>query len=327
MKRNLRKIPSEILAKLRTLDTKEIFAGCVVKFKTESLKAGTLKHLGVEISSTGLQLPESALPPATQGKYSASNVEGVEIIRKDLPIETHYHSAETPNWGDSSYGTHTVDLPHRQYPRDFQPPREIEISMSCKDCRPGLPGYIIAFKVNEVLDKTAKLFRDRLFENLNLLQENVGACGIEPADMAITDYAKSLNVSWEILPPGTREEAIERIFHGRTASPQEREVTGERYDFFMSLKPRRLVFGTSGFRRYFGALLEDDLVVFENIQYGNAIYVLFDNWEELSKRTRIELLSGKYGTDFNRVIHRHGWKGEVRVIVQAKREEKKGKQG
>lgn len=110
---------------------------------------------------------------------------------------------------------------------------------------------------------------------------------------------------------------------GRSPSPEEKEVAGQRYDFFISLKPKKLVFGSSGFRRYFGALLEDDLVVFENIQYGNAVYVLFDNWEELSKRSRIDLLSGRYGTDFKRVIHSSGWKGEVRAIVAAKRDEGK----
>lgn len=322
MKSKLRKIPGVILEKVKTLSRNEIVVGCAVKFKASDLAAGALKHLGIEITPQGLQLPDSVLPLATRGKYSAWNVMGVEIIRKDLPIETHYHSAEAPNWGDSYYGTHTVDLPHKQYRRDFQPPREIEISMSCKDRQPGLPSYIIAFKVNEVLDKKAKQFGDRLFENLNLLQENVGACGVEPADTALTEYAKSLHVSWEILPPGTREEAIERIFRGRTVSDKEKEVAGERYDYFMSLMPKRLVFGTSGFRRYFGALLDDDLVIFENIQYGNAVYILFENWEDLSKRTRIELLSGRYGRDFKRVIHRSGWQGTVRAIVQAKREEK-----
>lgn len=168
--------------------------------------------------------------------------------------------------------------------------------------------------------KTNKDFKDRLLENLNILQENVGACGIEPATMALSDYVKSLHVSWELLPPGTREDVIDRIFRGKQPTPQEKKVVGERYDFFMSLNPKQLVFGNSGFRRYFGALIEDNLVVFENVQYGNAIYVLFDNWEELSKRSRIDLIKGKYGNDFERVVHSPGWKDQVRTIVAAKRE-------
>jgi hypothetical protein len=323
MKKNLRKIPDEILAKVKTIQTSEVVAGCAVNFRADALVGGRLSHLGVELTPQGLRVPASTLPPAEQGRYSLRNIDGIEIVRKDLPKETRHHPVEAPNWGDSSYGTHTVYLPHEQYPREFQPPRELEIAMTCKDSKAGLPSYSIAFKVNEVLDKTSHSFKERLFENLNLLQENVGTCGIEAANMPLGEYAKSLHVSWEILPPGTREDTIDRIFRGRVPSSEERKVAGERYDFFMSLKPKQLVHGSSGFRRYFGALIEDDLVVFENIQYGNAIYILFENWEELSKRGRIELLSGKYGTDFERVIHTHGWKGDVRTIVAAKRGEKK----
>ena len=61
-------------------------------------------------------------------------------------------------------------------------------------------------------------------------------------------------------------------------------VAGDRYDFFVGLDPKKLIIGSSGFRRYFGALLEDYLVVFENIEYGNAVYILFEKWEVLSRR-------------------------------------------
>jgi len=318
MKKNFRKIPAEIVAKLKTIKTSDVVAGCAVMFRANILAAGQLKHLGIMLTNDGLKVPESVIPTASQGKFSRKNVEGLVIIRKDLPKETYYRSVEAPNWGN--YGTHTVDLPNEKYPRDFDPPRELAISVKCKNTEPGLPGYVIAFKVNEVLEKTSKQFNKRLFENLNLLQENVGACGIELADTALSDYMKSLHVSWQLLPPGSREDVVARIFPDRSPTAEEKEVAGLRYDFFMSLKPKKLVFGSSGFRRYFGALLEDNLVVFENIQYGNAVYILFDNWKELSKRSRIDLISHRYGTDFERVIHKTGWKGQVRAIVAAKRD-------
>lgn len=323
MKRNLRKIPDHLIAKLKTMKTDEIVAGCAVKFKAGDLAAGRLKHIGIALDESGLHLPDSVLPPADRGKYSTRNIDGEEIIRKDLPKETDYNAIESPNWGDWSNGTHTVYLPFQRYPREFRPPRELTLAIQSKDTRPGLPVYIIAFRVEEVLSQKSKLFKHRLLENLNLLQENVGACGVEPADESIANYAKTLHVSWEIFPPGSRDEAIRRLFHGRSPTNDEKDNAGERYDFFMSLKPKSLVYGSSGFRRYFGALLEDNLAVFENIQYGNAVYVLFDGWEELSKKSRIDLLTGKYGTDFKRVIHKSGWKGQVRGIVAAKRDENK----
>jgi hypothetical protein len=294
-------------------------AGCAVKFKAADLAAGRLKHLGITIGPDGLKVPPSVVPPGNQGKYSSWNVEGREIVRKDLPKETHYTSVETPNWGDSSNGTHTVDLPYEKYPREFHPPRELEILMNCHDAGPGLSVYVVAFKVQEVLDKTATGFEKMLFEDLNLLQENIGFCGVEAAEMALRDYIKSLRVSWEILPPGTIDQTMQRLFQGKTPLAEEKAVAVERYEFFMSLKPKSLVYGDSGFRRYFGALLEEDLVVFENTQYGNAVYVLFENWADLSARSRIDLIAGKYGTNFQRVVHQSGWKGTVREIVAKRR--------
>jgi hypothetical protein len=100
---------------------------------------------------------------------------------------------------------------------------------------------------------------------------------------------------------------------------EERNVAGDRFDFFMTLNPYRLVYGKSGFLRYFGALISDKLVVFENIEYGNAIYIMFENWQELSKRTRIDLRSGKYGSSFIRIIHQKEWKTEVRDVIESRR--------
>ncbi|MGF8545695.1 hypothetical protein AAGN67_14990, partial [Klebsiella pneumoniae] len=65
----------------------------------------------------------------------------------------------------------------------------------------------------------------------------------------------------------------------------------------------------------FAPSLEDDLVVFENIEYGNAIYILYDDWDEISKLSRIDLLSGRAGSNFDRIIHSGNWKEEVRKKV------------
>lgn len=324
MKKNLRSIPPAILAKIKSSRKDKFVAGCAAKFRAEDLASGALEHLGIRLATQGLEISAPGVPPADRGKFSSANVDGLEIVRKDLPKETRTRSVETPNWGDSRYGTHTVDLRYERYPREFRAPRELIISARCENAKAGLPTYIIAFRVDEVLDAGRKDFKEKLFENLNLLQENVGACGVEPAEVSLSEYSKSLHVAWDILPPGTKAETLERLFRGRSPSQEERDVAGERHDFFSSLKPQRLVFGTNGLRRYFGALLEDDLVVFENIQYGNAVYILFKKWEDLSRKSRLELLSGKYEEDFVRVPHVTGWKGKVRAVVAEKRTRNSG---
>ena len=319
MKKNIRKIPKEILIKLQQIKTDDIVAACSAKFKASELMAGLLSHLNIELTSEGLKAPSLIIPPSGRGKYSRINVDGEIIIRRDLPLETHYHTVEAPNWGDPTNGYHDVDLPYAAYPKEFNPPREIDIQIHPMSTTPGLSKYIISFRVNDILRKGSKKFKEHLLENLNLLQENIGSCGIEESSTSLDKYIKSLHLSWEILPPGTREEAIERLFHNRQVSSEARDVAADRYNFFMTLNPYRLVYGKSGFLRYFGALISDKLVVFENIEYGNAIYIMFENWQELSKKTRIDLLRGKYGSSFIRILHQKGWKTEVRDVVKSRK--------
>ena len=317
MKKNVRKVPGPIARKLKGLP-RHVVAGVAKVFTLDELRRGRLRHLGVRVKRDGtlvLPVDGKAIPPDESGRYSRRNVEGEEVVRRDLPLETRYNSIESPNWGDAAtYGTHTVDLPYERYPREHIPPRFSAIKVAQGSARAG--NVSLVFEVEEVLDRKARGFKDRLLECLNLLQENVGACGIERAGARPGDYVASLSVSWEILPPGTKEEALRRIFRGRRPSREEREQAAERYDFLKSLSPQSFVYGMSGVARYFGGLVRPDLVVFENLSYGNAIYIMFENWEELSRKSRIDLMSGRISQDFERVIHTKGWKSKVRAFVK-----------
>lgn len=326
-KNNLRIIPQSIKNRLAGLKGRAVIAACSRMYAAKELSDGKLSHLGITLSGGKLLYLPSALPPAASGKYSHRNIHGEEIVRRDLPKETHYNSIESPNWGDSYNGTHTVDLPYEKYPRDFIGPRFTQLNVRVPNAEAGRANYMIVFEVDRVLDQKDKRFDDDLLVCLNLLQENVGLCGVQPSDATVADYLQTLKVSWEVLPPGTREEAVARLFRGRKPSPQDQAAVAERYDFLISLHPAKLIYGTSGLERYFGGLIQDDLVVFENIQYGNAIYVMFDNWKELSQRTRTELLSGRYGRNFERVLHGSGWKGTVRDIIKKHLEGLNGKKG
>jgi hypothetical protein len=42
---------------------------------------------------------------------------------------------------------------------------------------------------------------------------------------------------------------------------------------------------------------------------------MHENWEELSVKSRLELLSGRFGNNFERVIHRAGWKKKANSII------------
>ncbi|MDF3798501.1 hypothetical protein P3S15_25835, partial [Enterobacter hormaechei] len=272
MKRNIRVIPKNVYSKLKRLGN-TVVAGTSIAITESQLKNGMLEHLGIYYDNGVNAYEASVIPDPLQGKYSLKNVFGEEIVRRDLPKETHYTEIESPNWGDSSNGTHTVRLPHEKYPRDIIPPKLIAIEINHKQSSGS--HFIFNFRVTRILEKKSSTFDDDLLFDLNLLQENLGKCGVENADKPISTYADTLIVSWDIFPPGSKEEVLSRIFRGKNITPDKKNVAENRYDFFMSLEPKKIVTGNSTFSNYLGAMLEDDLVVFENIEYGNAIYILY----------------------------------------------------
>jgi len=314
-KKNLLKIPQNILYKVKNSNSKHFVAGCLKTYSKKEIQDGSLKHLDIIFADDKLSFPNEKIPVPSSGKYCDRNVNGHVIKRYDLPKETYSITVEAPNYGDSYKGTHDVTWTKERYQRDFLAPRLSSIKIECLDPSPNLDKYIFKFEVSEVLDKEAEDFEIRALECLNLLQENIYKSDLIEAGSTFSDYLQTIQLSWEILPPGTKEEVIQRIFRGTEPTKQQIETATERYNFFIKLNPQKLVYGNSGFQRYFGALIKADLIVFENIQYGNAIYIMYENWRELSTKSRIELLSGRFGNNFDRVIHKVGWKNEVKKIV------------
>jgi hypothetical protein len=314
-RKNIRKIPPAILRKLGDYGDAQIVAAVVKKVPLSAIVAGMYEHLGITESAGTANIPPFIVPPAGQGTYSQKNLDGWEDVRKDLPKITRTYSFESPNWGDWSNGSHEVDWDRQVYRRDFHSPPERAISVEILSTELGPdPQFIVKFQVADVLTQSHPDFRTLLFFNLNLLQENVGACDVFSADAGLPEFLGTITVEWEILPPGEREANLAKILAGRPPDETRRAIT-ERYDTLATLRPLSFIHGRSGFRRYFGAKFTEDLVVFENIDYGNAAYVMFERWETLSQKTRLELLAGP-ADGFVRVVHRPGWQGELKNIVQ-----------
>lgn len=319
-KQNLRKIPDWILSKAKGFKMRDVVVACVKKIPVSAIEAGKYAHLSIAIKNSKPIYPSSIIPPESVGKFSNKNVNGLEIVRRDLPMTTMTASWEAPDYGDWSRGSHEISMDRDVYQRDFISPRllEIRIELIAEELKQERL-FVFKFTVNEVLDSSSRSLKATLLDDLNLLQENVGVVDIFQSDATLDDYLKTIYVHWEILPPGERDETINRIFSGfRTDSEEVRQKLISRYDLLSKLNPIAFISGTSGFRRYFGAKFADNLVVFENLEYGNAVYVMFEGWEKLSKMSRIDLLSGDR-KGFVRIVHRSGWQNELKKIVLQKR--------
>lgn len=320
-KRNIRILPRAILDKVKGFSTNTCVSACVVKIPTDTIKSGRYRHLKIEWTQKGLKFEPRVVPIPEMGKYSHRNVYGLILVRKDLGLMDDSVSFESPNYGDWGKGSHTTEFWYKKYQRDVVGPKLLEIHVEHLGEDVRATAQTFKFTVDEILQKTKRNFRDLLLTNLNLLQENTGNYDVFPTDAPIEEYLNTLYVNWELLPPGEREGNLNRILSNVPAdNPRIRERIVERYDFLARLNPQDFVRGTNGFRSYFGARFADDLVAFENIDYGNAIYVMFENWQRLSQRSRVELLSGT-GEGFIRIPHKDGWKTKLIKVIREWRAE------
>lgn len=304
--RNLRIIPHAVRAKLDAAPDAEFVAGVVKAVPLAAIQAGRFTHLGIKVVNGEVSNPARSRPPAEMGSYSKKNREGWEVVRRDLPMITQTRSFDTPNFGDWSNGSHTVEVDRDVYQRDYFDPLDSDIIV--EKLRVGSNGEIVfKFLVDFPLDRKLQNFEEDLLFALNLLQENLGTSDVLPRDANRDDLLSTLELDWEIFPPGTVDEVVRRTI-GRLgrASPEQEALVRERIQLFSKLKPKKHIHGRGGLNRYIGALFADDLVVFENIHYGNALYVLYQDWAQVSQRSRVDLLKCR-DVRFERFVHCEGW--------------------
>ncbi len=321
-KRNILKIPQSILDRIKNFDQDDVVVACAKLLKPEEVNR--YAALGLIFANGKLTLPGPQVPDPKAGRYSRANVEGLEKIRKDLPKIKKEFSVEAPNWGDWSNGSHTMTWTRDVYRREFYPPKEVELAISLVEEKGG--AYIIKFAVEQVINRRTPNFEQELFYNLNLLQENVGSVDVFPSAASLAEYAATVKVDWVILPPGSADEVVRKMLAGKKrVTPEQESTIKERVEQIGKLNPEAYITGSDGFLRYFGAKFGDDFVVFENVRYGNAIYVMYETWAELSKKSRIDLLNGPEES-FERIPHTEGWKDKLKALVKIYRAEQKKKQ-
>ena len=310
MPRNLIKIPQRILDRLETFDQDDVVAATVKLLRPEDIP--DYAGLGLALDSGTLQLQSPAPPPASSGKYSHANLYGRERVRRDLPLEQKEYGFYAPSWrsGHQHYVSWTRDV----YPREFFPPKQVNLTTELLGMRGD--AFLVKFAIDQVISRRTANFEQELLYNLNLLQENVGAADIFESTTTLAEYAATVRVDWQLLPPGSVDEVFAAMTAGKSPiTAEQATVMKQRLHVIGRLKPEAFVAGTDGFLRYFGALFGDDFVVFENLQYGNAIYVMYENWHALSQRSRVELLAGD-PDNFERIIHKKGWVEQLSGMVQ-----------
>ena len=319
MPKNLIKIPRGIAQRLATFDQDDVVAATVKLILPDNLDR--YAHLCLSLNNCQLSIPEPQPPNPAAGRYPNANLYGLEKIRKDLPKITKSVGFLAPSWKSGSY--HFVSHDREVYIREVYPPKQVNLSIALVERRG--EGFLLRFAIDQVLSRRTPNFEQELLYNLNLLQENVGAADIFQSATTLADFALSVKVDWRLLPPGTLsvdELVADMLRDKRPVNAHQEAVMKERVIVMHRLKPEAYITGTDGFLRYFGAKFGDDFVALENACYGNALYIMYDGWEVLSQKSRIDLLAGDRES-YDRIEHRKGWIDQLRGRVQDYRARKR----
>lgn len=307
MSSGFRSLPEEIKAEIDSLGEVQFVFGAVRSFSDQLLADWTGR---LELEEVG-EDEWIGLPPASTGRWSKWNINGREIVRRDLPKTYHSWTIEAPDFQGS--GTHPITFSREVFRKQRLYGQQIEAAVTRRDePRDSLVGTVL-LTLQAPYDEDAE---QAYLYAASLARTWFGSATAYSLDETGIPQVPDQSVSWDFLPDGTVEEMREAVVRkfGGSAPPQEIEIMIDRLEKVQSLAPEKRLVGSSGLQRYIGYMFGEDFVAFENPRVGNALYLMYGDWESLSQLSRSQLLASREG-DFDRIIHSARWFERLRLAV------------
>lgn len=306
-----RTLPEELKAEIDSLGTTQFVFGAVRNYTDDLLHRWTI-GLGLDQIAEDIWV---GLPPVSTGRWSRLNISGQEITRKDLPKVYRSWTIEAPNFNGN--GTHPVSFSKEVFQKERRYGQQIEAAVTRRDePRDSLVGTV-RMPLQAPYDDAAE--QEYLYA-ASLARTWFGSVTAYSVNEQGIPEIPNERVTWEFLPDGTIDdlrEAVERRFGG-SIPPREIEIMIDRLEKVESLGPEKRLMGTSGLQRYIGYQFGEDFVAFENPRVGNALYLLYGDWQALSQLSRSELLASRSG-EYDRIIHSSRWFQALRRAVYSYR--------
>jgi hypothetical protein len=266
----------------------------------------------------GFELPmrsgTTALPSIV-GRTTRFNAEGKWHIRRDLPKELRFVGSRSwtrTEWrgrDQSEEVEDTVDIYRWAYPRDLIDPPSVELTYVEHQGESLVTSPELTFQTADAdLNKHV----------INLMLELFRSCEIVLHDLARLTPPAELRANWVMLPSGEHpweriEAHIGKVFAGK--APSVAKAVLQRQKVILAYEPAVTWRGLGGFSDYVAYIFPDrGLVVLESVYYGNALYVLGENWENISQLTKAQII--QHNLAEHRIVHSKGW---VRHLNEALR--------
>ncbi|MFH5835598.1 hypothetical protein ACHAL6_05885 [Proteiniclasticum sp. C24MP] len=270
------------------------------------LKEETLEIIERKLNFADIREGQMIFPNPFNGIMSERNAIGEFIPQKSKPKETAYRSQswETKDWGGYTHSG-TSYVPYKRYPRLFIEPKEFKYVVISDE--EGRQYFILSqeFENNEDNNKNI-LFG----ANLTLEIFNEVGTFIMDSNQKVINTSSFEIVNWEIIPKG---EQIWESFNNKTIenlSNSEQILIQERFDYIYSFKPDSVRQGIGGYTGYLIFEFKDkNLFIFDSILYGDAMYIFKDDWVNVSKLTKREIVQNNLAEE--RIIHNEYWKHKL----------------
>lgn len=234
----------------------------------------------------------------SHGKFEVIKEEKEERI-----IERPYHVID---WhGQDHYGI-AYD-PRQCYKRKFIAPPGIELRIIEKDNKKCISTQTITKKVENYL---------LIKHQINLFLELFEECEILEETESLFDKVKVKKLNWTVLPKGKYpwerlQPYVRMIINTMPKTTQ--YIVEENIKEISSYKPDFVAIGEGGFNGYLVYGFEDkDFVILESNEIGNATYILDNDWKEISKLTKAQILNNRLQK--GRIIHTKGWKEDISTL-------------
>ena len=313
-------VPEHIVEEIQSLNGADFRIGVSKAASMESIEAGKYKDLGVTTVDGEVEAT-SPLLPGKPGRWATWNLEGRDIPRPDWPRRPRSWSMTTPNFGDGArYGYSTRVRTRMITAMQTLHGKAFSFDVSATKRPDGK--ILLNFMLEPVFPSTIHLESSDLLMAVSLTREVVGVPRVFAANSGSNSWQDKQDFDWEFLP--VDHDGKPTLDYDKVADtlgiPQGsaiRDTFKERYSTIRGMDPKAIRYGNTGFSRYV-AFEFDKAVVLENYSYGNAAYVMYEDWQELSQRTRLDLLSDP-SAKFERVIHTGDWKDKLQDAIKGHR--------
>jgi len=266
-----------------------------------------------------LQDGQSVLPNII-GPISRFNANGKYITHKDQPKEQRYITTFEWSWeqwapgGGKETQYDFVDVYRECYPRTLIPPPGLEVGkITVKGESYAVVGTF----------KKGRATEDEIVHGINLCLELFGDFEIVVGgEFNKTRYEK---INWKFLPPGEYpwQHIVSHVTKNNRRSERYLKVVVDRQEFLLGKNPVKVYTGEGGFKEYV-AYVFSDFAILDSVTLGNALYIFGQDWADLSKLTKAQIISGQLA--IGRVVHTKGLKKEVsRRVDELKKPKKKQK--